>query len=273
MGSLFSYSSLFPVAPLRKDQWTKLTSPSISHQMKLLIINERSSCGVKAVHCRNEKEYIYRWSHLRCIRNVGFWEIKENIIITSYQTQCFPSQTYVIPSLLIPSVRFYCFAFSVTWIKPSIFSFQYAFPAFKSDRRQKERERKAREREKASECITLIRASPLSAMRKHALESYINEVYFWQQNEESYLRLDMLNALSFMYQPKGHIFGWILKEIRCSGSQPKAGVATAGFVCKRNHKKMSSSDTVPSPSSILLMRELCPKINDRHLSSRIQHRG
>lgn len=74
-------------------------------------------------------------------------------------------------------------------------------------------------------------------MRKHALESYINEVYFWQQNEESYLRLDMLNALSFMYQPKGNIFGWILKEIRCSGSQPKAGVATAGFVCKETAKK------------------------------------
>ncbi len=106
-------------------------------------------------------------------------------------------------------------------------------------------------------------------MRKHALESYINEVYFWQQNEESYLRLDMLNALSFMYQPKGNIFGWIWKEIRSSGSQPKAGVATVGFVCKRNHKKMASLDTVPSPSSILLMQALCPKINE----SRIQHRG
>lgn len=87
-------------------------------------------------------------------------------------------------------------------------------------------------------------------MRKHALESYINEVYFWQQNEESYLRLDILNALSFMYQPKGNVFGGILREIRCSGLQPKAGVATAGFVWKKK-KKPKNGIFGHSPFSLL----------------------
>lgn len=50
--------------------------------------------------------------------------------------------------------------------------------------------------EREREHVVLIRASI-------ALE-HTNEVYFWQQNEESYLRVDMLNASYFTRPPKGN---------------------------------------------------------------------
>lgn len=231
------FPRLSSCSPVQKAQWTKQTSPSISHQMKLLIINERSSCRVNA---GNEKEYIYRRPHSRCIRNVGFWEIKENIIIAPFQTPSFPALIYVIPSLPIPFGDIYSFVFSIIQIKPSIFSLQYS-----SEKWQKT-EREACERERAQKhCVNQ------SHEKKLALGSYRR---WGLQSEESYLRLDMLNALSFMYQPKGNISSRLFREIRCK--------LMWQLLCKLKKKKQQKMAlyTVPSPSSaqttILLTQEL-----------------